>query len=50
MHIDDLKALIASKLDVEEFLDILGWTMFDLVEALEPAIQDNYQELVRACE
>jgi hypothetical protein len=50
MTIDELKLLIATKLDVTEFLDILGMTMFELVEALEPAIQENYQELVRACE
>jgi hypothetical protein len=50
MQYDDLKALVASKLDVAEFLDILGWTMFDLVEALEDEIIENKIELMKACD
>jgi hypothetical protein len=50
MTLDELKALIASKLDVVEFLDILGWTMFDLVEALEDEIIENKIELMKACD
>jgi len=50
MQIEELKMLIASKLDVTEFLDIIGYTMFDLVEVLEEEIQNNKQELLRACE
>jgi hypothetical protein len=50
MTIDELKLLIATKLDVTEFLDLIGYDMFDLVEALSDEIEENYQELVRACE
>jgi hypothetical protein len=42
--------LVAHKLDVQEFLDILGWDMFDLVEALEEIIEEKYLELLDACE
>lgn len=47
---DELKLLIASKLDVAEFLDIIGFTMFDLVEALGDVIDENYDELLEACD
>lgn len=50
MQIDDLKLLIASKLDVMEFLDIIGYDMYSLVEALEEQIRENEQELLRACD
>jgi hypothetical protein len=50
MQNDELRLLIASKLDVSEFLDIIGWTMYDLVEALEEVITENSVELERACE
>lgn len=50
MNLDDLKLLIASKLDVAEFLDIIGYTMFDLVEVLTDEINENKQELERACD
>jgi hypothetical protein len=47
---EELKLLIASKLDVVEFLDLLGYTMYELVEALEDEIDENRQELLKACE
>ena len=50
MHDEELKALIASKLDVAEFLDILGYTIYDLVEILDTEIRMNREELQRACE
>jgi hypothetical protein len=50
MQLEDLKLLIASKLDVAEFLDILGFEMFDLVEALEDEIIENKIELMKACD
>lgn len=50
MTLDDLKAHITIKLDVIEFLDILGFTMGDLVEALEDEIQEHEDELKRACD
>lgn len=37
----ELLDLIAAKLSLEEIMDILGWTTFELVEA----IQDNIEEL-----
>ncbi len=49
-NLDELKVLIATKLDVTEFLDILGWDMFDLVEELEEVIIENSEELLNACE
>lgn len=50
-EVQDIKFLIASRLDVEEFLDILGWTMFDLVEVLdEQVLEEHIDELIKACE
>lgn len=50
-EVQDIKYLIASRLDVAEFLDILGWTMFDLVEEIDPQVfDDNYDELMAACD
>ena len=40
---EELKALIAAKLSIEEILDILGWEMTDLVESLSDEI-DLYAE------
>lgn len=49
-EIKDIKQLIASRLDVTEFLDILDWTMFDLVDELDDEFfEENYDELMRAC-
>ena len=48
--VDELKTLVASKLDVTEFLDVLGWTLEDLVDVLENSIfEDSFEELARAC-
>lgn len=49
MEVRDLKDLIASRLDVEEFLDIIGYTLFDLVENMDAEIEDNFEELLKAC-
>lgn len=46
---DELKALIAAKLSIEEILDILGWTNVELVDALEEYIiefQEDFQDAV----
>jgi hypothetical protein len=40
---NELKDLIAAKLTVEQIMDILGWEMADLVEALSDEI-DLYHE------
>ena len=39
--LDDLKAQIVVKLDVYEFLDILGYDMQDLVDALHDVIVEH---------
>lgn len=47
----EVKFLVASRLDVTEFLDILGWTMFDLVEQLDPRVfEDHFDDLIEACD
>jgi hypothetical protein len=48
MHIEQLKELIAARLDPDEILDILGWTTNDLVEALEDDIQSFKDEFIEA--
>jgi hypothetical protein len=50
MTVADLKHLVASRLDVTEFLDILEWTMFDLVEVLDDAIEEHFDDLLEACD
>jgi hypothetical protein len=46
---DELKALIIAKLDVMEFLDLLGLDLSDLVGLLEEEIEEQYTRLDRAC-
>lgn len=49
MQLEELKLLVASKLDVTEFLDIIGYTMYDLVEVLDPDVFiGNYEVLMKA--
>ncbi len=45
---DELKQLIIHNLDIEEFLDILGMDLCDLVEHFEDEIQENFTELMKA--
>jgi len=40
-ELEDLKLSIAKRLDVDQLLDILGFTMFDLVEVLAEHINEN---------
>jgi hypothetical protein len=51
MHddIQELKARIVAGLDVVDFLDLIGFTLADLVEVLEEEIEENYTQLDRAC-
>lgn len=50
-EVQELKFLIASRLDVTEFLDLLGWTMFDLVDQLpEDIFEENFEDLMDACD
>ena len=46
---EELKDLIAAKLDVTEFLDILGLELGDILDKFEDDIEDHQQELHRAC-
>lgn len=47
--LQELKSLIAAKLDVVEFLDIIGYEMDDLVEVLESEIEEYEEQLMAAC-
>lgn len=47
-NIEELKTLIIHKLDVLEFLDILGMDLSDLVEVLEEQIVEQKEEFQRA--
>ena len=45
---DELKALIIHNLDIEEFLDLLGMDIKDLVDRFEEEINENFVELMKA--
>lgn len=47
---DELKALIAAKLSLEEILDILGWTNIELVDAIEESIMELAEDFQDAVE
>lgn len=46
---DELQDLIAAKLDVVEFLDILGLELGDILDKFENEIEEYREELVAAC-
>lgn len=46
---DDLKDDIAAKLDVIEFMDILGLELVDILDKFDDEIEENKEELKRAC-
>lgn len=46
---DELKLLIAARLDISEFLDIIGYDLADLLEVLGEEIEEYKQELLDAC-
>jgi len=46
--ISDLKARLVAQLDVYEFLDILGYDMQDLVDALHDVVIENRVNLEEA--
>lgn len=46
---DELYDLIAAKLDVVEFLDILGMELPDILDKFESEIEEYREELVAAC-
>ena len=39
-NLTELKDLIATTLTVEQIMDILGWDIYDLVDALEEEIEE----------
>ena len=47
--IDELKLLITHNLDVYDFLDILDISLAELVDILEEQVEENYEQLFRAC-
>ena len=49
MHTDELKDLIIAKLDVSEFLDILGYELSDIIDKFGDELEDHKQELISAC-
>lgn len=50
MKNEELLDLIAAKLSIEEILDILGWTTYELVEAIQEHIEDQEQDFRDACD
>jgi len=46
--LETLKEQIAAELDVNEFLDIIGYTMYDLVEALSSEVSEFKESLTEA--
>lgn len=48
VNIDELKEKIASCLDETDFLDILGYTIVDLVDFFEEEIVENIDEFEKA--
>ncbi len=46
---EELKQLVAAKLDVTEFLDSLGLELVDIVDRFEEEIEEYKQELHAAC-
>jgi len=46
---EDLKDLIAAKLDITEFLDILGLELSDILPKFEEEVEEYKQELYSAC-
>jgi hypothetical protein len=47
-NIEELKEKIAAQLSVEEVLDLLDYTLFDLVELLEDDIEKRRKEFLLA--
>ena len=47
-NVDELKDLIVAKLDVTEFLDILGYDLADIIDKFEEEIHEYRDEFVSA--
>lgn len=48
MELEELKQLIASTLDVTDFLDILGLDLVDILDKFDDEINENFLELQQA--
>ena len=48
-NIPELLDLIAAKLTLEEILDTLDWTVYDLVYALQDHIEEAQEDFEDAC-
>jgi len=46
MHPEELKELITAKLDVTEFLDILGYDLYDIIDKFEEEIHEHESTFV----
>lgn len=49
VELNELKLLIAARLDVTDFLDIIGYELADLLDVLDDELENHYQELLAAC-
>jgi len=48
VELEELKQLIASTLDVTDFLDILGLDLVDILDKFDDEINENFLELQQA--
>ncbi len=46
--LDELKALIASNLDVTDFLDILGYELVDILDKFDEEIEEHIVTIQQA--
>jgi len=46
---EELHDLIAAKLDITEFLDILGLEFLDIIDKFQDEITEHKTELLEAC-
>jgi len=46
-ELEELKLRIAKEMDVLQFLDVLGFDMFDLVDILEEEIEGSKEDFER---
>lgn len=50
-NLDELRLLIAKRLDIFEFLDTLQWDFLELLERIDDEVFDEfYEELLQACD
>ncbi len=48
--LDTLKNLISKQLDIHEIMDILGWDIPELLDVLEPYVEEAQEEFEDALE